>query len=100
MQKVPWQRKSSLICDSRIVSKTVLRNEYSRCFYLYFLSQNVSAYLMAILRRILQNNKISCYFYNGYVVFSAIMCVEIENSFNILYDSPEDGHQIGRNMLR
>jgi hypothetical protein len=30
---------------------------------------------MAILKRIIQNNKRSCYFYNGSVVFSTIMCV-------------------------
>jgi hypothetical protein len=35
---------------SRLISKTALRNEYSRCFYLYSLSRHVSAYLMAILR--------------------------------------------------
>jgi hypothetical protein len=39
----------------RFVSKTVLRNECSRCFYLYSLSRHVSAYLMAILRWIVQN---------------------------------------------
>jgi hypothetical protein len=51
-------------------------------FLFILLSQHVSAYLMAILRRIVQN------------------IVEIATSFNILYGSPEDGHQIGRNMLR
>jgi hypothetical protein len=30
---------------------------------------------MAILRRIVQNNKRSCYFYNGSFVFSTILCV-------------------------
>jgi hypothetical protein len=48
---------------SRFVSKTVPRNKYSRCFYLYSLSRHVSAYLMAILKRIVQNIKRSCYFY-------------------------------------
>jgi hypothetical protein len=49
---------------SRFVSKTVLRNECSRCFYLYSLTQHVSAYLMAILKRIIQNIESSRYFYN------------------------------------
>jgi hypothetical protein len=35
----------------------------------------------------------NCTKYNGYVV-------EIATYFNILYDSPEDGHQMGRNMSR
>jgi hypothetical protein len=30
---------------------------------------------MAILRRIVQNIKRGCYFYNGSVVFSTVMCV-------------------------
>jgi hypothetical protein len=33
---------------SRFVSKTILRNKYSRCFYLYSLLWHVSAYLIAI----------------------------------------------------
>jgi hypothetical protein len=41
-----------------------------KMFYLYSLSRHVSAYLMAILRRIVQNIKRSFYFYNGSVVFS------------------------------
>jgi hypothetical protein len=44
---------------------------------------------MAILRRIAHN----CTKHNESVV-------EIATSFNILYDSLEDGHQIGRNVLR
>jgi hypothetical protein len=35
----------------------------------------------------------NCTKHNGSVV-------EIATSYNILYDSPEDGHQIGRNMSR
>jgi hypothetical protein len=71
---------------SRFVSKkTVLRNEYSRCFYLYSLSQHVSAYLMAILKWIVQNIKRSCYFYNGFVVFSAIMCVNCRQLISIVF---------------
>jgi hypothetical protein len=60
---------------SRFVSKTVLRNKCSRCFYLYSLSHHVSAYLMAILKRIVQIIQRSCYSYNGSVVFSTIICV-------------------------
>jgi hypothetical protein len=50
-------------------------------FILYSLSQHVSAYLMAILRRIVQNIKGSCYFYNGFVVFSttAISCLQLSH---------------------
>jgi hypothetical protein len=48
----------------RIVSKTVLRNEYSRCFYLYFYRDMFSAYLMGITKWIVQNIKRICYFYN------------------------------------
>jgi hypothetical protein len=54
---------------SRLTVKTVLRNECSKYFYLYSLSQHVSAYLMAIPRRIVQNIERSCYFYNGSVEF-------------------------------
>jgi hypothetical protein len=60
-------------------------------FILYTLSQHVSAYLMAILRRIVQNIQRSCYSYNGSFVGTA-------TSLNNLYDLPEDGHQIGRDM--
>jgi hypothetical protein len=56
--------------ESRFVSKTVLRNKYLRCFYFYSLTRHVSAYLMAILRRIVQNIKRRCYLYNG-----SILCV-------------------------
>jgi hypothetical protein len=50
------------------VSKTVLRNEYSSCFYFYSLSRHVSAYLMAILRCIIQNIERSRCYYKGSVV--------------------------------
>jgi hypothetical protein len=70
---------------SRIVSKTALRNEYSRCFYFILLSQYVSTYLMAIIRRIVQNIKISCYFYNRSVVFSTIMCASCRQLIALVY---------------
>jgi hypothetical protein len=69
----------------RIVSKTLLRSEYSRCFYLYSLSQHVSSYLMAILRRIAQNIKRSCYFYNGSIVLSIIMCVSCRQVIVVVF---------------
>jgi hypothetical protein len=34
------------------------------------------------------------------IVLNNRSVVEIATSFNILYNSPEDGHQIGRNMSR
>jgi hypothetical protein len=43
-------------------------------FIVCSLSQHVSAYLMAILMQIIQNIKRTCYFYNGSVVFSIIIC--------------------------
>jgi hypothetical protein len=77
-----WGYASSCAYYQDLLIKTVLRNKCS--IYLYSLSRHVSAYLMAILRGLVENTK-----YKGSVV-------EIEASFNILYDSPEDGHQIGR----
>jgi hypothetical protein len=56
--------------------------------FIYSLWRHVSAYLMSNLKRIVKNIK-----HNRSVV-------EIATSFNILYDSPEDAHQIGRNMSR
>jgi hypothetical protein len=70
---------------SRFISKTVLYNKCLRCFYLCSLSQHVSAYLMAVLRRIIQNIKRSCYFYNGSVVFSTIMCVSCRKLIAVVF---------------
>jgi hypothetical protein len=84
-----WGLCNLLRVLSRVVSKTVLRNKHTRCFYLYSLSQHVSAYLMAILRRIVELVKRSYHFYNGSVVFSIIMCVSCRQLIAVVYIVPE-----------
>jgi hypothetical protein len=69
----------------RFVSKLVLCNKYSRYFYLYSLSRHVSAYLMAILRRIVQHIKRNCYFYKGSAVFSTIVCVSCRQLIAVVF---------------
>jgi hypothetical protein len=76
-----------LLCVlSRFVSKTVFHKRMFKMFFiLYSLSQHVSAYLMAILRWIVQNIKRSFYFYNGSVVFSTIMCESCRQLIAIVF---------------
>jgi hypothetical protein len=53
----------------KVVNETVLRNVCLR-YFIHMLLQHVSAYLMAILRRIVQIIQRGYYSYSGSVVFS------------------------------
>jgi hypothetical protein len=57
-----------------LLVKPSLATNIQDVFILYSLFQHVSANLMAILKRIIQNIKGSCYFYNGPIVLSTNMC--------------------------
>jgi hypothetical protein len=68
----------------KVVSETIFRNYCSRCF-IHILSQHVSAYLIAILRRIVQIIQRSYYSYNGSIVFSTHLIMHVSRRQLLLF---------------
>jgi hypothetical protein len=64
-----------------------LNNHFNKIFKLIQSKDNDNSYL-----------QLTCII--KFVLKHKVSVVGIEASLNNLYDSPEDGHQIGRNMLR
>jgi hypothetical protein len=100
---------------SRSVSKTVLRNKCSRCFYfILFIATCFGLYdghpqvnCTKYENKLLFLQRIRCVYYSlarlSHIIIlnnGSVVEIEIAISVHILYYSPEDGHQIGRNMLR